>query len=60
MSDVAPITEKPILPIGMICLAIAILVGRYGTSLPGSDFIEGFFVGLSIALNLYYVYKIRS
>jgi len=44
------------IPIGIVILAIAILMQRY---LPGNDlvdFIQGLLIGLSIALNLRYVF----
>jgi len=43
------------MPVGALLLAIAIMLEKF---LPGSnllDFIEGFLIGLSIVLNLYYV-----
>jgi hypothetical protein len=43
------------MPIGVILLAIAILMGRYLPSNNILDFIEGLFIGLSIVLNIYYV-----
>ncbi len=42
------------MPVGAILLAIAILMEKF---LPGSNllnFIEGFLIGLSIVLNIYY------
>ena len=42
-------------PIGMICLAVAILMGKF---LPGNnlnDFIEGFLIGISIVLNIRFI-----
>lgn len=43
------------LPIGMLLLAIALLMEKF---LPGNnflDFTEGFLIGLSIVLNIYYL-----
>jgi hypothetical protein len=43
------------MPIGVLFLAIALLIGRF---LPGNNlfnFLEGLFIGLSIALNIYSV-----
>ena len=46
------------LPIGMIFLAIAILMEKFlnGNSL--FDFIEGMLTGLSIVLNIYYIFAV--
>jgi hypothetical protein len=46
------------MPIGMILLAIAILMERYLPANNILNFIEGLFTGLSIALNIYYVFVI--
>jgi hypothetical protein len=46
------------LPIGMILLGIGILMEKF---LPGNnvlDFIEGFLIGLSMVLNIYYIFVI--
>lgn len=46
------------LPLGMVLLAIAILMGKF---LPASnylDFIEGLLIGLSVILNIYYIIAI--
>ena len=43
------------MPIGMLLLAIAILIKKF---LPDSNlfsFLEGFLIGLSIVLNIYYI-----
>ena len=47
-----------VLPVGMICLAIAILMQKFLPANNHLDFIEGLFMGLSIALNLYYIFAI--
>lgn len=44
------------LPIGMILLGIGITIGRYLPQNNTSDFLTGFLVGLSIVLNLYYIF----
>ena len=43
------------LPVGMVLLAIAFLMDKF---LPGNtylDFIEGFLIGLSVVLNIYFI-----
>jgi len=55
--------DETILSIGMISIALGILIGRFvhleysGFSV--SDFVEGVFTGLSIALNLVYLIRLR-
>ena len=44
-------------PIGAGLFAIAIVMNRFLPSTPSFDFIEGLLTGLSIVLNLQYVYK---
>jgi hypothetical protein len=46
------------MPIGMILLAIAILMEKFLSSNTMLDFIEGVLIGLSIALNLLYVFLV--
>ena len=48
------------LPIGMIFLAIAILMEKFLSTNNFLDFIEGFFTGLSIVLNIYYIFVIAK
>jgi len=48
------------LPIGMIFLAIAILMEKFLPVNNLFDFIEGLFTGLSIALNIYYIFVITK
>jgi hypothetical protein len=46
------------MPIGLILVAIAILMMKF---LPGNsvfDFTEGFLIGLSIVLNIYYIFAV--
>ncbi len=56
--------DETILSIGMISIALGILIGRFlhleysGFSV--TDFVEGVLVGLSIAMNLTYLIRIRS
>ncbi len=56
--------DETILSIGMISIALGILIGRFlhleysGFSV--TDFVEGILVGLSIAMNLTYLIRIRS
>ena len=44
------------LPIGMICLALGILMEKFLPINNTLDFIEGFLIGLSIVLNIYYIF----
>ncbi len=44
-------------PLGLILLAVAILIERFLPENDGLDFIAGFLTGLSIVLNLGYIYK---
>jgi hypothetical protein len=46
--------------IGNGCLVVAVLLGRYGNTLPGTDFIQGLLLGLSITLNLTGLWLWRS
>ncbi|MCX6236061.1 MAG: hypothetical protein NTY07_00660 [Bacteroidia bacterium] len=46
------------LPIGMICLAIAILMEKFLPANNFLDFIEGLLTGLSIVLNIYYIFAV--
>jgi hypothetical protein len=48
------------MPIGMLLLAVAILMGKF---LPHSkifDFVEGILTGLSIVFNIYYIVAISQ
>jgi hypothetical protein len=45
------------LPIGLILLAVGIMIERFFPEKDGSDFIAGFLIGMSIVLNLTYIYK---
>ena len=55
--------DENILAIGMICIALGILVGRFlhfeylGFSV--TDFVEGILVSLSIVMNTFYVVNRR-
>ena len=44
------------LPFGLVLLAISILIERFFPASDGLDFIAGFLIGLSIALNIRYIY----
>jgi len=46
------------LPLGMVLLAIAILMGKFLPAGNYLDFIEGFLIGVSVVLNLYYIVAI--
>ena len=54
------IKEVLALPIGMICLAIAILMEKFLPITNLFDFIEGLLTGLSIVLNIYYIFVIAK
>jgi hypothetical protein len=43
------------MPIGVLFLALALLIGRFLPSNNIFNFMEGLFIGLSIVLNVYYV-----
>lgn len=45
------------LPLGLILLAIALILQRFFPENDEFDFIAGFLIGLSIVLNLTYIYK---
>jgi hypothetical protein len=52
------ITDEWLIPIGGICLAVAILADRFlMVDLPILNFIIGLFAGISIVLNLVGLYK---
>jgi len=44
------------LPVGLILLAASILMGKFLPSTPAIDFTEGFLIGLSLVLNVYYIF----
>jgi hypothetical protein len=44
------------MPIGMILLALAIIINRFLPESSIFDFISGLFFGLSIVLNVYYIF----
>lgn len=46
------------MPVGMVCLVIAIILSRYVAATKLVDFITGFLYGISIVLNLYYIYTV--
>jgi len=48
------------LPIGMIFLAIAILMEKFLPSNHLFDFMVGLFTGLSLVLNIYYIFAIAK
>jgi hypothetical protein len=55
--------NETMLAIGVISIALGVLIGKftyfeYGGILV-SDFLEGFFVGLAIVLNLAYMVRVR-
>jgi hypothetical protein len=47
-------------PLGTILLALSIIISRYFPENKVLDFISGFFVGLSIVFNLYYIINISK
>ncbi len=57
----ALIKDNWLIPIGGICLAIAILSDRFlMVDVPVLDFIIGVFTGMSVVLNLVGLYRMRS
>ena len=48
------------LPVGMISLAIGIILNRYFPDNNATDFSIGFLFGLSIVLNIYYIYNVSK
>lgn len=57
----ALIKDNWLIPIGGICLAIAILSDRFlMVDVPVLDFIIGMFTGMSVVLNLVGLYRMRS
>lgn len=48
------------MPIGIILMAIAIIMMKFLPSNNIFDFIEGFLIGLSIVLNIFYIYSISK
>jgi hypothetical protein len=48
------------MPIGMILLAIAIIMGKFLPHNNIFDFVVGILTGLSIVLNLYYIFIISQ
>jgi len=49
-----------ILPLGMISLIIAILLGRYTDPAPIISFLEGLFYGLSLVFNVFSLILMRK
>jgi uncharacterized protein YqhQ len=49
-----------VLPIGMILLTSALLMEKYLPANNLLDFIEGLFTGLSIVLNIYYIFVVSK
>ena len=55
--------DENILAAGMICMALGILIGRFlhfeymGFSI--TDFVEGLLIGLSLVMNITYLYRKR-
>jgi hypothetical protein len=52
--------EEVLLSIGMFCLAAAIILKRFGDGVPGSAFVEGMLIGMSVVLNVTYLVRRRS
>ncbi len=48
---------KLFMPVGMLSLTIALILKTYASQNDFTDFIMGIFIGLSIALNLTFVYR---
>ena len=51
--------DNLLLVFGLFSLTIAILLGRYVSSTTFIDFLEGFFYGLSIVLNVGYLIRVN-
>lgn len=41
-----------VVPIGLLCLSLAALIGRVGTGLPRADFFEGLLTGIAAGLSV--------
>jgi membrane protein implicated in regulation of membrane protease activity len=58
------IKNKTMLSVGLLSLALSILIGKFTSLIYGgimvSDFLAGFFVGLSIVMMLAYAVKLRT
>jgi hypothetical protein len=58
------IKNKTMLSVGLLSLVLSILIGRFTSLVYGgimvSDFLAGFFVGLSIVMMLAYVVRLRT
>jgi hypothetical protein len=56
--------KETLLAIGMISLAAGLLIGQFTQVTFGgvlvSEFLEGFFVGLAIVMNLAYMVRIKT
>ena len=58
-----PLKDETMLSIGMVSMAIGILIGRFlryeylGFSV--SDFLEGVLIGISLVMNLMYLFRVR-
>jgi hypothetical protein len=59
-----PLKDETMLSIGMISLAIGLLIGRFLSfevgGLAVSSFLEGLLIGLSLAMNLAYLIRLRN
>jgi hypothetical protein len=47
-------------PVGAILLAIAIVIEKFIPGSPAIDFTIGFLLGLSVVLNIYYIFVVVS
>lgn len=54
------INKSMVIPLGMLCLTISILLNRIGGGLPHVAFFEGMFLGLSTVLSVYGLICIRG
>lgn len=58
------IKNKTMLSVGLLSLALSILIGKFTSLVYGgimvSDFLAGFFVGLSIVMMLSYAVRLRT
>jgi hypothetical protein len=49
--------NEALLSVGMLCLVVAILLKRFGESIPAAAFVEGVLLGVSVVLNVTYLVR---
>ncbi len=52
--------DNVLLSIGMISLVIALALGRFGPDTSIAYFLEGLFMGLSLVMNLAFLFRFRA